>query len=48
MVTPIINGYKIIKNTPTYFRIPSTPVREELGIKLAEATDLKKRNLKLQ
>ena len=45
--TPVINGYKIIKNTPVYFKVPATPIREELGIKLAKATDVKKRYAKL-
>ena len=31
-----------------YFKVPDTPVREELGIQLARATDTKKRNIKLQ
>ena len=46
--TPIVNGYKIIKDTPTYFRVPPTPLREELGLQLAQKTDIKKRNLKEQ
>lgn len=46
--TPVINGYKIINQTPRYFKIPSTPLREELGLQLAQATENKKRNAKQQ
>lgn len=45
--TPVINGYKPVR-TPTYFQVPSTPLREEFGIQLAKATDLKKREQKRQ
>lgn len=34
-LTPIINGYKIITETPVYYRVPSTPLREELGLQMA-------------
>lgn len=44
--TPIVNGYKIISQTPKYFKIPSTPLREELGLQLAQASEIKKRNSK--
>ena len=27
--TPMINGYKIIKETPTYYKVPSTPLRDD-------------------
>lgn len=46
--TPIVNGYKIISDTPKYFKIPSTPLREELGLQLAQASEIKKRNSKQQ
>jgi hypothetical protein len=41
--TPMINGYKIIKETPTYYKVPSTPLRDELGLRLATISEQKKR-----
>jgi len=37
--TPIINGYKIIKETPTYYKVPCTPLRDELGLRLATISE---------
>jgi hypothetical protein len=37
--TPMINGYKIIQETPTYYKVPSTPLRDELGLRLATISE---------
>ena len=37
--TPMINGYKIIKETPTYYKVPCTPLRDELGLRLATISE---------
>lgn len=46
--TPMVNGYKIIAETPKYFKVPATPLREELGLQMANSYDQKKRLQKKQ
>ena len=58
--TPMINGYKMLKDTPQIernedsfitnrfnkFKLPGTPSREELGHKIANETQMRKRDQK--
>ena len=53
--TPVINGYKIIRDTParsecikSKFSVPNIPKREELGVLLANQSQIKKRQQKEQ
>jgi len=50
----MINGYKMLKDTPVVsqkkskFMVPQTPEREELGVLLANQSQIKKRQIKEQ